>query len=87
MQVGARIAKKKREHAHHVAAPTKQLTVVDHNFGYVANRFMEYLGVSTTSYGLLSKERMDKRKITPRKTARKKQKPESPGPEYMPGNF
>lgn len=64
-----------------------QLTVLDHNFGYVANRFLQYLGLSTTTSScLLARQRMDKRKTTPRKKG-KKSSNVTPGPDYQPGSF
>lgn len=65
-----------------------QLTVIEHNFGYVANSFIEYMGLSSTSYGVLANKRIDIRKVTPRKTIKSNTKAAAtPGPDYMPGNF
>ena len=66
-----------------------QLTIIDHNFGYVANRFLQHLGFSMTSASVLAKQRMDKQKVTPRKAPKKsKKKSEStPGLDYQPGSF
>ena len=39
-----------------------QLTLLNHNFGYVANTFLQHLGCSTSSESLRVKQRMEKRK-------------------------
>lgn len=63
-----------------------QLTILDHNFGYVENRFLQYLGFSDTDNSLLSKKRMDMKKTTPRRKI-KKRNVTKPGPDYQPGGF
>ena len=66
-----------------------QLTINDHNFGYVANRFLQHLGLSRTSASVLIKQRIDKQKVTPKKAPKKSKKKmkSTPGPDYQPGNF
>lgn len=64
-----------------------QLTVLDHNFGYVSNRFLQHLGISLTPEGALSRKRMDKKKVSPLKGPKKSKKKSAPGPDYQPGNF
>lgn len=64
-----------------------QLTVIDHNFGYMANKFLQHLGFSATTSSLTARQRMDKRKITPRKNSKTKKHKTAPGPDYQPGGF
>lgn len=64
-----------------------QLTVIDHNFGYMANKFLQHLGFSATTSSLTARQRMDKRKITPRKKSKAKKRKTAPGPDYQPGGF
>lgn len=64
-----------------------QLSILDHNFGFVSNRFLQHLGISLTSKGVLSRQRMDKRKVTPPKPKKKSKKMSAPGPDYQPGSF
>lgn len=37
-----------------------QLTILDHNFGYLANRLLQHLGIPITTASVLAKKRMDK---------------------------
>ena len=64
-----------------------QLTVIDHNFGYMANKFLQYLGFSAASSSLQARQRMDNKKITPRKEAKKQKHKTAPGADYQPGGF
>lgn len=64
-----------------------QLTIVDHNFGFVENKFMQQLDFAESPESLLTKERMDKKKTTPRRSAKKKKHMTKPGPDYQPGAF
>lgn len=65
-----------------------QLTIVDHNFGFEANKFLQHLGFLMTSSSILTRKRMDKRKLTPSKAPKKsKRTTATPGPDYQPGNF
>lgn len=63
-----------------------QLTLVDHNFGYVANRFLQHLDFAQSTESLLAKERMDKRKTRAPKS-RKKKTSTKPAADYQPGGF
>lgn len=44
-----------------------QVTIIEHNFGYEANKFKEHLEFSSTPNSVLAKQRMDRRKIAPQK--------------------
>ena len=64
-----------------------QLTLLDHNFGYVANKFLQHLGYSTSSESLRLRHRMDKRKIALRNKSNKKQCVTKPCDGYQAGNY
>lgn len=47
-------------------------TILDHNFGYVANRFLQHLNVTESPESLPAKQRMDTRKTQERQSAKRK---------------
>lgn len=63
-----------------------RLTILDHNFGYAANRFLQYLDFQESPESRLTKERMDQRKTALRR-GKKRKLPFSPAPDYQPGGF
>ncbi|MPC46624.1 hypothetical protein E2C01_040347 [Portunus trituberculatus] len=50
------------------------ITIVDNNFEYEANIFLQHLSISSASKVVLSKKKMDKRKVTPVKGKKKTKK-------------
>lgn len=47
-----------------------QLTILDHNFGFVAKKFLQHLEFAQSTESLLTKERMDRRKTPPPQSAK-----------------
>ena len=64
-----------------------QLTIMEHNFGYEATKFMEYLGLPSTKEASITLQKMDKRKVSPRQNKKRLRVKETKSADYRPGYF
>lgn len=64
-----------------------RLTIIYHNFGFVANKFLQHLDFPESAESILTKRRMVQRKTAERRSAKRKKLDFNPGPDYQPGGF
>ncbi|MPC23964.1 hypothetical protein E2C01_017033 [Portunus trituberculatus] len=61
-----------------------RLTILDHNFGFVANKFLQRLDFPESPESFLTKRRMDQRNTALRRSAKRRKLDLNPGPDYQP---